>query len=247
MPVNAEPTANGHSSMTFSSLALAAVLIDSSTGAGGNSESLGIESLQRATRDDYDRWLNTALAAGGCVRPVRLRGTVRDVDTTTGEILHGLDTEDLPDKAMYVPCGDRRASVCPPCAETYRADTYQLIRAGLAGSKGMPESLAAHPCVFATFTALPSARSTPASSPATEPLPGADHGVRPATARTGGACRAGSGTRRPMPAWAARCARTATTTQRPSCGTPTRRSCGGAPSSASAAAWTSSPRLTTRA
>jgi hypothetical protein len=153
MPANAELTANGHSSTTSSSLALAAVLMDESTGAGGNSESLGIELLQRATRDDYDRWLNTALVAGGCVRPVRLRGTVRDVDTTTGEILHGLDTEDLPDKAMYVPCGDRRASVCPPCAETYRADTYQLIRAGLAGGKGMPESLAAHPCVFATFTA----------------------------------------------------------------------------------------------
>jgi hypothetical protein len=153
MPANAELTANGHSSMTSSSLALAAVLMDESTGAGGDSESLGIELLQRATRDDYDRWLNTALAAGGCVRPVRLRGTVRDVDTTTGQILHGLDTEDLPDKAMYVPCGDRRASVCPRCAETYRADTYQLIRAGLAGGKGMPESLAAHPCVFATFTA----------------------------------------------------------------------------------------------
>src|SRR5262245_52158790 len=153
MPANAELTANGHSGMTSSSLALAAVLMDESTGAGGSSESLGIELLQRATRDDYDRWLNTAMAAGGCVRPVQLRGTVRDVDTSTGEILHGLDTEDLPDKAMYVPCGDRRSSICPPCAETYRADTYQLIRAGLAGGKGMPESLAAHPCVFTTFTA----------------------------------------------------------------------------------------------
>ena len=123
MPANAELTANGHSSMTSSSLALAAVLMDELTGAGGNSESLGIELLHRATRDDYDRWLATALAAGGCVRPVRLRGTVREVDTTTGEIVDGLDTEDLPDKAIYVPCGDRRASVCPPCAETYRADT----------------------------------------------------------------------------------------------------------------------------
>src|SRR5215469_7588770 len=139
--------------MTSSSLALAAVLMDESTGAGGNSESLNIELLQRATRDDYDRWLTTVVAAGGCVRPVRLRGTLRDVDTVTGEVLDGLDTEDLPDKAIYVPCGDRRASVCPPCAETYRADTYQLIRAGLAGGKGMPESVAIHPCVFATFTA----------------------------------------------------------------------------------------------
>ena len=153
MPANAELTANGHSSVTSSSLASAAVLMDESTGAGGNSESLGIELLQRATGDDYDRWLNTALVAAGCVRPVRLRGTVQEVDTTTGEILHDLDTEDLPDKAMYVPCGDRRASVCPPCAETYRADTYQLIRAGLAGGKGMPASLAARPCVFTTFTA----------------------------------------------------------------------------------------------
>jgi hypothetical protein len=129
------------------------VLIDPSTGAGASARTLDAELLERATRDDYQQWLSTALAAGGCVRPVRLRGTVRDIDATTGEILRDLNTDDLPDKAIYVPCGDRRASVCPPCAETYRADTYQLIRAGLAGGKGVPESVAIHPCVFATFTA----------------------------------------------------------------------------------------------
>ena len=123
------------------------------TGRARATQTLDAELLERASRDDYQRWLGTALAAGGCVRPIRLRGTVRDIDATTGEILHDLDTEDLPDKAIYLPCGDRRASVCPPCAETYRADTYQLIRAGLAGGKGMPESVAIHPCVFATFTA----------------------------------------------------------------------------------------------
>jgi hypothetical protein len=153
MPADAELKANGRSGMISSALALASVLVDDRMEVAGDSRSLSIELLQRATRDDYDRWLATALAAGGCVRPVRLRGTVRDVDAVTGEVLDGLDTEDLPDRAIYVPCGDRRASVCPPCAETYRADTYQLIRAGLAGGKGMPESLAAHPCVFATFTA----------------------------------------------------------------------------------------------
>jgi hypothetical protein len=153
MPANADLTVSGRSSATSSALPLASVLIDDRAGVVRNSRALDVELLQRATRDDYDRWLATALAAGGCVRPVRLRGTIRDVDTVTGEILHGLDTEDLPDKAIYVPCGDRRASVCPPCGETYRADTYQLIRAGLVGGKGMPESLAAHPCVFATFTA----------------------------------------------------------------------------------------------
>jgi hypothetical protein len=139
--------------MSVPALALAPVLVDTGTGTGASTRALGAELLDRAARDDYQQWLSTALAARGCVRPIRLRGSVRDIDASTGEILHELDTEDLPDKAIYVPCGDRRASVCPPCAETYRADTYQLIRAGLAGGKGVPESVAIHPCVFATFTA----------------------------------------------------------------------------------------------
>jgi hypothetical protein len=122
-------------------------------GTGASTRTLEAELLDRAVRDDYPRWLSGALAAGGCVRPIRLRGVVRDIDTATGEILSALDTNDTPDQVIYLPCGDRRASVCPPCAETYRADTYQLIRAGLAGGKGMPESVAIHPCVFATFTA----------------------------------------------------------------------------------------------
>jgi hypothetical protein len=139
--------------MTSPVLAQAPVLVDNHPRPGASTQTLDAELLDRATRGDYQRWLGTALAAGGCVRPIRLRGTVRDIDAATGEILHDLDTEDLPDKAIYLPCGDRRASVCPPCAETYRADTYQLIRAGLAGGKGVPESVATHPCVFATFTA----------------------------------------------------------------------------------------------
>jgi hypothetical protein len=138
--------------MTAPALALAPVLIDS-TGTGASTRTLQAELLDRATRDDYDEWLNGTLAAGGCVRPIRLRGTIRDIDAATGELLSVLDTENNPDNVIYLPCGDRRASVCPPCAETYRADTYQLIRAGLAGGKGVPESVAVHPCVFATFTA----------------------------------------------------------------------------------------------
>jgi hypothetical protein len=139
--------------VSIPALASAPVLVDHRPRPGQVTSSLDAELLERATRDDYQHWLSTALAAGGCVRPIRLRGTVRDINTATGEILRDLDTDTLPDKAIYVPCGDRRASVCPPCAETYRADTYQLIRAGLAGGKGMPESVAIHPCVFATFTA----------------------------------------------------------------------------------------------
>jgi hypothetical protein len=35
----------------------------------------------------------------------------------------------------------------------YSADTYQLIRAGLSGGKGVPDTVATHPCVFATLIA----------------------------------------------------------------------------------------------
>ena len=138
--------------MSAPALALVPALIDGA-GTGASPRTLDAELLHRAARDDYPQWLSGTLMAGGCVRPIRLRGTIRDIDGGTGELLSALDTDDQPDKVVYLPCGDRRASVCPPCAETYRADTYQLIRAGLAGGKGMPESVAIHPCVFATFTA----------------------------------------------------------------------------------------------
>jgi len=51
---------------------------------------------------------------------------------------------------MPVACKTRRASRCAPCAEVYRADTYQLIRAGLTGGRGVPAEVADHPCVFVT-------------------------------------------------------------------------------------------------
>ncbi len=139
--------------MSVPALALAPVLIDPSTGTGANVRTLNDELLSRAGRDDYHDWLITTAAANGCARPVRLRGTIRDLDPSTGEVVRAVDTDQLPDKVLYTPCGDRRASVCPACAETYRRDTYQLIRAGLTGGKGIPESVAAHPAVFATFTA----------------------------------------------------------------------------------------------
>ena len=159
--------------MTSPALAQVPVLVDNRPGPSAGTRTLDAELLDRATRDDYQQWLSTALAAGGCVRPIRLRGTARDIDPATGEIVRGLDTEDLPDKAIYIPCGDRRASVCPPCAETYRADTYQLIRAGLAGGKGVPgPSPPTHACSLPS-PLPPSARSTPASPPTVAGSPAA--------------------------------------------------------------------------
>jgi hypothetical protein len=73
--------------MTAPALALAPVLIDTQTGTGASTRTLEAELLDRATRDDYDQWLSGAMAAGGCARPIRLRGTTRDIDAATGEIL----------------------------------------------------------------------------------------------------------------------------------------------------------------
>jgi hypothetical protein len=59
----------------------------------------------------------------------------------------------MPDGVIYKPCGNRRTTVCPGCAETYRRDAYQIIRAGLTGGKGITPEVAAHPAVFVTLTA----------------------------------------------------------------------------------------------
>jgi hypothetical protein len=109
--------------------------------------------LRRAASTDHGRWLGHIAATRGCSRPVRLTGSMHTVEKATGVILDTRHTTAMPDGVIYVPCGDRRASVCPACAETYRADTYQLIRAGLTGGKGVPTSVTGHPVVFATLTA----------------------------------------------------------------------------------------------
>src|SRR5205814_8113448 len=91
--------------------------------------------------------------AGSCLQPVLLRGRVDHIDSATGELIHRYTTVHEPGGALPIACKARRASRCPPCAEVYRADTYQLIHAGLTGGKGIPATVAGHPCVFVTLTA----------------------------------------------------------------------------------------------
>ena len=90
---------------------------------------------------------------GRCLQPVLLRGRVDHIDGATGELLHRCTTVHESGGVLPIACKPRRDSQCPPYAEVYRADTYQLIRAGLSGGKGVPDTVAAHPCVFTTLTA----------------------------------------------------------------------------------------------
>ncbi|MEV4109288.1 replication initiator [Nonomuraea sp. NPDC049695] len=109
--------------------------------------------IARLNAPDYDRWAAQIRAAGGCRQPIHLRGKVEYHDRATGRLLHRYTTRHEPDGVLRLPCKTRRASRCPACAEIYRADTYHLIRAGLIGGKGVPESVTAHPTLFITLTA----------------------------------------------------------------------------------------------
>ena len=71
----------------------------------------------------------------------------------TGEVRTVYSTDREPDATLLKACGNRRASVCPSCSATYQADSFQLLAAGLRGGKGVPETVAAHPRLFVTFTA----------------------------------------------------------------------------------------------
>ncbi|WP_430499421.1 replication initiator [Micromonospora trifolii] len=109
--------------------------------------------LHRAATPEFSGWLEHTASAGGCVRPIRLTGTIAAVERDTGRVLIDQHTDELPDRALYKACGNRRESQCPDCAWVYQGDAYQVVRCGLTGGKGVPDSVGRHPVVFATFTA----------------------------------------------------------------------------------------------
>jgi hypothetical protein len=109
--------------------------------------------LVRVSRPDYHDWLHHISAAAGCTRPVRLAGAIDDIGAGTGDRFSTMDTASMPDGVIYKACGNRREAACPSCALIYQRDAYQLIRAGLVGGKGIPDTIATHPTLFVTFTA----------------------------------------------------------------------------------------------
>ncbi|MET8146884.1 replication initiator [Actinoplanes sp. NPDC049668] len=111
-----------------------------------------ITARRRVASGEFPEWLDHVSAAAACTRPIRLSGSI-DVKNPDGSLLHSIDTDSMPDGVIYTPCGNRRAAVCPSCAEVYRRDTYQIIRAGLEGNRyGLPP-LDQHMAVFLTATA----------------------------------------------------------------------------------------------
>jgi len=97
-------------------------------------------------REHFRAWEHQLAADGTCSHPIQLNSRTDMIDLATGELapLYG---------EASVACGNRREAVCPSCSRVYKRDARQLVKAGLAGGKGIPETITAHPCVFATLTA----------------------------------------------------------------------------------------------
>ncbi|OYO08810.1 replication initiation protein [Enemella evansiae] len=109
--------------------------------------------LNRLLDGSADRFSEALARVGNCARPIALVGHADTIDTATGEVVSSYSSDDAPLGVHWVPCGNRRAAVCPACARIYASDTFQLIRAGVVGGKTVPESVAENPLVFATLTA----------------------------------------------------------------------------------------------
>lgn len=135
-----------------------AVIIAGALGPDWN-EVLGTDQATRAQVLTHLRspaltdWAAAAARVGYCANPVRLVGSSTTVDRITGEITSTFASTGQPGGVTYVRCGNRRADRCPSCSRLYAADTFQLIRAGVAGGKGVPDTVADNPLVFATLTA----------------------------------------------------------------------------------------------
>jgi hypothetical protein len=193
--------------------------------------------FRRAAQDGYFTWLDHIWPAAGCTRPVRLHGSIRRIGTATGEVLWAVGHR--PPAGW----GDLQAVRQPPrhrlpvLRRNLPAGRLPGDPVGPGRGQGHPQTVTAHPAVFATFTApsfglvhtrvirthacadrshrtclaLPChARRGAALCPHGQPLACA---MRPATGRS-----------------ASRCGRTATTMPPASCGTTRPVSCGGAPS-----------------
>jgi hypothetical protein len=101
----------------------------------------------------YDAFEAQARHVGNCAHPIRLKGHVLATDTASGKRAVAFSSADTPDGVVYKACENRRSSRCPACAEVHRQDAKHLVRAGLSGGKGVPDTVASHPAIFATLTA----------------------------------------------------------------------------------------------
>ncbi|WP_344135815.1 replication initiator [Pedococcus bigeumensis] len=109
--------------------------------------------MARLLSPDFEDWSNAVARVGSCANPIHLTGSSMRVDASTGEVLSTYSSDTEPLGTTLIRCGNRRASECPSCSRVYAADMFHLIKAGVAGGKGVPKRVGENPLVFATVTA----------------------------------------------------------------------------------------------
>jgi len=122
---------------------------------------LRLQALSEADRDLirlvndplFSRWKEQIKAIGGCANPIYLSGSTVTRDAITGEVITSYSTAGEPGERLAVRCRNRRASVCEPCSRLHAGDTFQLVRAGLSGGKGVPAVVRDRSRLFVTLTA----------------------------------------------------------------------------------------------
>ncbi|MYW03867.1 plasmid replication initiator protein [Streptomyces sp. SID3343] len=108
--------------------------------------------IRVANLPGFARWVEQIRATGGCEHPIYLSGSTVTRDAS-GAVVSAYSTADEPGERLAVRCRNRRASRCAPCSYEHQGDTFQLVRAGLTGGKGVPVVVRDHPCLFVTLTA----------------------------------------------------------------------------------------------
>jgi len=98
-------------------------------------------------------WVRGIERLGGCSGPVMLMGHTITRDKTSGAVVHAFHSADLPGGVLMLPCRNRREQVCVACSLLHNGDSFQIVRTGIIGGKGVPPEVAEHPRVFATVTA----------------------------------------------------------------------------------------------
>lgn len=93
------------------------------------------EVVARAHSGSYEEWWAKVRESGFCASPVRL---------VRGDSIH---------EGVLARCKNRRASVCPSCAQLYAGDTWQLVYRGISEDESGGRSLRRGPMVFVTLTA----------------------------------------------------------------------------------------------
>ncbi len=93
-------------------------------------------------------------ATGGCTHPIRLTGRIDAIDLATGELAPVYDTgtraRRRPAHRVRQPPRDRLPSLL---GRSTSATPASSSAPGSSGGKDVPETIAEHPCVFATLTA----------------------------------------------------------------------------------------------